>query len=62
MEEEEEKTQEQLEEEEMMRKIMGFTRFNTTKVGLPFLPSNLEMQFTNRYNIQQKANFKQYAL
>ena len=43
MEEEEEKTQEQLEEEEMMRKIMGFTRFNTTKVGLPFLPSNLEM-------------------
>jgi U4/U6.U5 tri-snRNP-associated protein 3 len=30
-EEDEEKTQEQLEEEEMMRKVMGFTHFNTTK-------------------------------
>lgn len=31
-EEDEEKTQEQLEEEELMRKVMGFTQFDTTKV------------------------------
>ena len=34
-EEEEEKTQEQLEEEELMKKMMGFTQFDSTKVG-PF--------------------------
>ena len=32
-EEEEEKTQEQLEEEELMKKVMGFTQFDSTKVG-----------------------------
>ena len=58
-EEDEEKTQEQLEEEEMMRKVMGFTHFNTTKVGLPFLLSNLEMHsaekpiLNNNYYMQK---------
>ena len=36
-EEEEEKTQEQLEEEELMKKMMGFTQFDSTKVGF-FMP------------------------
>ena len=30
---EEEKTQEQLEEEEFMRKVMGFSHFDSTKVA-----------------------------
>ena len=33
VEEEEEKSQEQLEEEELMKKMMGFTHFDTTKVS-----------------------------
>lgn len=32
-EEEEEKTQEQIEEEELMKKVMGFTHFDSTKVN-----------------------------
>lgn len=32
-EEEEEKTQEQIEEEELMKKMMGFTHFDSTKVN-----------------------------
>ena len=32
--EEEEKTLEQLEEEQLMKKIMGFTHFDTTKVSI----------------------------
>lgn len=33
-EEEEEKTQEQIEEEELMKKMMGFTHFDSTKVNI----------------------------
>lgn len=33
-EEEEEKTQEQIEEEELMKKVMGFTHFDSTKVNI----------------------------
>ena len=43
-EEEEEKTQEQLEEEELMKKVMGFTHFDSTKVVLSYRSSN------DRYN------------
>ena len=39
-EEEEEKTQEQLEEEELMKKVMGFTHFDSTKVVLSYRSSN----------------------